>query len=115
MTYLFASRSEGPVRNPGSYRPLGLSDHHGRVRNGPNRTETDLSGPQGIRMSQSIGGPVRYDLLTDAARIAHRPTDAAGMRKAALDLAASGLREADIAQALNISVEVARALLSEAR
>lgn len=52
-----------------------------------------------------------YDLLLDQARIACRPKDRDGLRQAAHDLRASGLLPVDIAQALGIGIEAARALL----
>lgn len=70
-------------------------------------------------MSITRNAPVTRDVADEYERRAslHRPTDADGLRIAALDLACAGLREADIARALSISIEAARQLLrtSEAR
>lgn len=61
--------------------------------------------------SNRISGAMRYDLLTDHARLVHRPTDEAGLRAAALDLRASGLTVADIARALTIGETAVEQLL----
>lgn len=52
-----------------------------------------------------------YDLLADRAAIVHRPKDQAGLRIAAIDLAASGLTPGDIAQALGLSLAAVEQLL----
>lgn len=56
-----------------------------------------------------------YDLLHDHARLVHRPADPAGLRAAALDLAASGLTASDIGAALQLSAAAVGQLLREAR
>lgn len=58
-------------------------------------------------MIRRISGQVDYRALAEL----HRPTDADGLRTAALELARSGLLAGDIAQALQISTEAARQLL----
>lgn len=62
-------------------------------------------------MTRFTGGQLRYDLLHDHARLVHRPTDEAGLRAAALDLAASGLTIQDIARALTIGETAVEQLL----
>lgn len=64
-------------------------------------------------MNHNIAGVMHYDLLTDRARIANRPSDQDGMRAAALDLRASGLTVADIARALELGEHAVAQLLSE--
>jgi predicted RNA polymerase sigma factor len=63
---------------------------------------------------RSIGGPVRYDLLLDLARIANRPQTEDGLRQAAIDLRASGLTVQDIASALQIGEAAVEQLLGKA-
>jgi DNA-directed RNA polymerase specialized sigma24 family protein len=52
-----------------------------------------------------------YSLLTDKARLLHRPTDADGLRAAAMELQAAGLTVTDIAQALGIGEGAVQQLL----
>lgn len=65
----------------------------------------------GESMSRSIGGQLRYDLLTDHARLVHRPADADGLRAAALELQQQGLLAADIGAALRLSANAVEQLL----
>lgn len=70
-----------------------------------------------ITTSASVtrNAPVTRDERDDYARRAsmHRPTCMRCMELAARDLAAQGLKPADIAPALGISAEAVRALLAE--
>lgn len=108
------------TRNPWSESPNG-SDSSGF---GPSVKVRKSEGSIRPRISDRTPDPaetvpgkvmtrINYGLLTDHARIAHRPTDPEGLRLAATDLQRSGLKAADIGAALGISAEAARRLLSE--
>lgn len=93
----------------------------------PNGTEMDRTGPDvgterdGVSLDTGqsgpsrpfIGGQLHYDLLLDRARLVNRPSDPAGMRAAAIELRAQGLKPHDIGKALDISEAAVEQLLQE--